>query len=503
MATKDLYPSIRPSLNLDFANSKVLDPRINFSRASAATYYDGKTVAKAEENLLLNSAILAAQSVTTRAEPYTLSFIGTGTVTLSGTSTAGPLVGTGAANRVSLTFTPTAGTLTLTVTGAVEQAQLEARSVATAYTPTTTQPITNYIPVLQTAPAGVPRFDHNPVTGESLGLLVEEQRTNIVLRSEDFTATAWSKAGFSIYADQMIAPDGTLSADLVEFSSSGQINSNGSAATVAGAHTFSFFVKPYAGLTGNSNFLIRNVTTATNLVIATLTWSSMTVSANGSITALPNGWYRISITAASGISAGDLILGYPISNGFAGLKFFLWGAQLESGSFPTSYNKTEASQVTRAADSAQMTGANFSSWYRQDEGTLVSESRSFGLSSATGAATTFGITDGSIANRVRCGNFTSNLTTVACDIGVGGVSQATFTNNYTGGFAKSSLSVKANDFYATLGGVTPSGDNVGSVPTVNQAQIGNSEVGRHLNGHIKRIAYYPKALPGNLQSLTA
>ena len=51
--TDSSRPNIRPSLNLDFAKSKVLDPRITFTRASAATYYDGKTVAKAEENLLL------------------------------------------------------------------------------------------------------------------------------------------------------------------------------------------------------------------------------------------------------------------------------------------------------------------------------------------------------------------------------------------------------------------------------------------------------------------
>lgn len=77
-------------------------------------------------NLLLNSAALATQSVTVSATAYTLSFEGTGTVTLSGVSSAGPLVGTGATDRVSLTFTPSAGTLTLTVSGTVAYANLEA-----------------------------------------------------------------------------------------------------------------------------------------------------------------------------------------------------------------------------------------------------------------------------------------------------------------------------------------------------------------------------------------
>jgi len=76
-------------------------------------------------NLLAGTDALATQTVAVTAVEHVLSFWGTGTVTLSGTSTAGPLVGTGANDRVSLTFTPTAGNLTLTVSGTVTNAQLE------------------------------------------------------------------------------------------------------------------------------------------------------------------------------------------------------------------------------------------------------------------------------------------------------------------------------------------------------------------------------------------
>jgi hypothetical protein len=93
----------------------------------------GRYPAGGRRNELNATASLATQNVTVTATQRTLSFKGTGTVTLSGTSTAGPLVGTGADDRVTLTFTPTAGALTLTVSGSVTDAQLELGSTATPY----------------------------------------------------------------------------------------------------------------------------------------------------------------------------------------------------------------------------------------------------------------------------------------------------------------------------------------------------------------------------------
>jgi hypothetical protein len=154
-------------LDLQFAATKTLDPRVTFTRASTGTFvgangtiqtaavdaprFDhnpttgeslGLLVEEARTNLLLNSATLSTQSVTVAAVANTLSFYGTGTVTLTGVSTAGPLVGTGANNRVSLTFTPTAGSLTLTVSGSVTNAQLEAGAFPTSYIPTTSATVT-------------------------------------------------------------------------------------------------------------------------------------------------------------------------------------------------------------------------------------------------------------------------------------------------------------------------------------------------------------------------
>lgn len=95
------------------------------------TYYY-PLVEPAATNLFLNNRAAVTQNVSVTAQAYTLSFFGTGTITLSGASTAGPLVGTGANDRVSLTFTPSAGTLTLTVSGTMDLVQIETGTVATS-----------------------------------------------------------------------------------------------------------------------------------------------------------------------------------------------------------------------------------------------------------------------------------------------------------------------------------------------------------------------------------
>lgn len=92
-------------------------------------------------NLVFPSAILTTQTRTVTAVSHTLSFYGTGTIVLSG-AFIGTLTGTGANNRVTLTFTPSAGSLILTVTGTITNAQLEIGAYSTSYIPTTTGSVT-------------------------------------------------------------------------------------------------------------------------------------------------------------------------------------------------------------------------------------------------------------------------------------------------------------------------------------------------------------------------
>jgi len=98
----------------------------------------GLLMEESRTNLVFPSATLTTQTRTVTAVAHTLSFYGTGTVVLSGTHVA-TVTGTGAyPTRTTLTFTPTAGSLIMTVTGSVTEAQLEAGAFATSYIPTTT-----------------------------------------------------------------------------------------------------------------------------------------------------------------------------------------------------------------------------------------------------------------------------------------------------------------------------------------------------------------------------
>ena len=128
-------------------SGNIVDVPANVARIDYSTGQPAILAEPQRTNIIFPSNIATTQTITVTAQAYTLSFYGTGSVTLSGVAT-GTLVGTGANNKVTLTFTPTAGSLTLTVTGSVTNWQLEAGSYATSLINTTTSAVTRNADVI-------------------------------------------------------------------------------------------------------------------------------------------------------------------------------------------------------------------------------------------------------------------------------------------------------------------------------------------------------------------
>jgi hypothetical protein len=407
MTTKNLYPNSVPSLDLNFAKLKRLDPRVTFTRASTGTYVGADGLVK-------------------------------------------------------------------------------------------------------TAASGVARFDHNGATGESLGLLVEEARTNLVTQSQTFST--WTLGNASITTNVTTSPDGTNNASKLIEDSTANIHRISRSIDPTGAHTISVFAKAaerniltlMPASTGGGDtpvyFNLSNGTISTSLGSAT----------SASIQGHPNGWYRCSVTDTMGG------FGYPFigvaavsgthsytGDGTSGI--YIWGAQLEAGSFPTSYIPTTTATVTRAADVASMTGTNFSSWYNVNQGTLFAALRLINTSQGGVIgpinSSNVDINEGLVIqastaqlralNYLDSGSTNNDIVNNTPAIGVNKIAVAgSTTDDATGVY-----------FNALTGLVNAS--RAQGFSNVAGLKIGDRG-GQRLNGTIARLAYYPVRLPdAQLQALTA
>ena len=603
MSIASLYPSINPSLLLDFANVKRLDPRITFTRTTTATYYDGVTTAKAEENLLLqsqafdnaawtktNTTVTAnattAPDGTSTAEAlfetavtnefrvnqscsatsglnYTISVYvkanGRNYVALydaqnsqgkyfdvtagGGGSVQGNFVGAPVSAsisyvgsdwyRCSMTVSNTSSSIAVRIyiantatnvnyAGDVTKglylwgAQVEQRSSATAYTATTSQAITNYIPVLQTASSGQARFDHNPTTGESLGLLIEEARTNACPYSE--AIGSWSAVNATAQSNVAIAPSGALTADKILPDATASVAHgwyNTITAAASTTYTASIFAKAaeysWLYLTEGNNV---TATAFFNLSTGALGTVSGTGSPSATITSVGNGWYRCSLTFTTAVGAtvaniqarvttADNTNSFTASSGTVGYSgIFVWGGQFETGSFATSYipNLTTGS-TTRNADAASMTGTNFSSWFNGGAGTVFTESLPI---SATGSSRVCAFSDGSSSNRILIIASTGNhLYVDALGSNVADLDGGTYSSSV---FNKQGSGYAVNDYAVTINGGAIASDSSGATPVgINVLYIGADSNGTSniLNGRIRKLAYYPiRVTNTQLQSLT-
>ena len=273
------------------------------------------------------------------------------------------------------------------------------------------------------------RFDYDPVTLAPKGLLIEEQRANLLLNS--------SLAGTNLATQNVTV--------------------------TAVAHTLSFY--------GTGNIVLSGTASAT------LTGT---------------GAYPTRSTLTFTPTAGTLTLTVTGTVQYA---------QLEIGSFATSFIPTAASQVTRAADVATIQGSNFYSWFNQNEGSIYANSETFSINDSR---TVYTISDGTLNNRIASAAAARyHLVVVATSTLQVDIDNGTYTNFE---YSKVAGAYKINDFASSLNSSTVGTDVVGLLPITNEMKIGSNSSGStsSLNGHIKQISYYPQRLSDSvLKGLTA
>jgi hypothetical protein len=353
------------------------------------------------------------------------------------------------------------------------------------------------------------------VTLAPKGLLIEEQRTNLVTYSEQFDNAAWTKLRASVNTDQTTSPDGIDNADAFIEDSSLNTHLVFSAASVSltsgTSYSLSLFVKAngrtQVRLAPSSNAPWSGTSPAAIFDLSTqvISGKSATVAAS-SITDYGNGWYRCSLTSTATTATANsgplqiqtCVAGAVSYQGDGTSGVYIWGAQAELGAFSTSYIPSVASQVTRAADNASMIGNNFARWYNVNAWTLYAEAENRnGIDNSTNYHFA-SISAGANANSqiTRLTGDTNRLQTFGSNGGTANQWALTTTTAIAkGAFAKIALGYALNDvgFTANAGAVLT--DSLAQIPFQNVLNIGATPTNAQLlNGCIKRIAFYPRRL---------
>lgn len=363
---------------------------------------------------------------------------------------------------------------------------------------------------LTSAAIDTTRFDYNPTTLEIKGLLIEGASTNTCLQSQTFDSVTWTKANSTVTADTTTAPDGTSTADsLVENSATNthgiQQNSVATIVPVGTTYTFSCYAKAGSGtrrvqlvfagasfspaLYSNFNFSTETLTLAAGVT--------------GSYTKLPNGWFRITVTATTNVDLQNIhviirladsdVAAFNSYTGDGSSSVFIWGAQVELGSVGSSYIPTVAASANRSADLLSITGANFSGFWNASEGTI----KFSGINDGDTSGLYMSIND-TTANEVISFGRTSS-TNVQTKITDGGVDQfdETLTGSADNSTIKMALGYKLNDCAGAVNGVLGTPDTSATIPTVSQIQFSGN------NWWLRDLSYYGSKLSnGSIRALT-
>ena len=397
----------------------------------------------------------------------------------------------------------------------------------TVLSETTTQIHREYAPTLKSvATAGAARFEYDPTDGQSegtsLGCLIEGQSTSLVTYSED--STQWTVNNHGSTANAAIAPDGTLTASLMVPNSTPAnryFYANTCTYSSGTTYTGSVFVKAAGNGFCQLVFPTANfgTTAYANYTLSGDGAVSAGSSATGTIEAVGNGFYRVSLTAtatASGSeatvivtdidSASDARFPNTTGNDYDGL--IVWGFQNEASSFASSYIKSNSgSTTTRASDQLSVATADIPG-FSEGVGTIVCETG--GVASATpDIQLAFGL-NGPASNNfftagVNNGGVTDTsvrvyLLTPDGDQAYLNAGTATVGTGY-----KLACRYELDNIAASMNGGTVVSDTSGKVPVgIDTLWVGELEGNYQLNSNIKRIAVYNEALTDtNLQALTS
>ena len=348
--------------------------------------------------------------------------------------------------------------------------QLEQFGSATEYFPTTDR-------------LDVPRLDYTNSSCPSI--LVEPQRTNLALYSEQFDNANWNNQAITLTANNTSAPDGNNTADSINISATfGEHNvySNAFTTTANTDYTFSYFIKKGTGryaaaaiyYVGAGFGAYATYDLNTNTLVASGAPNGTFTSSK--IETFDNGWVRISVTGKGNFTsiivdvdfrnAANLVPGVFFTG--ANETFSIWGAQLEAGSYATSYIPTVASSVTRNADVISKTG--ISSLIGQTEGTIFYDGY-FGNNTdeiylflqSTGST--------SIENSIY---LVKDGTGISFKVWVGVTPQVSIQG---GTFAlgqriKIAAAYKQNDFSLYINGTQIATDSLGNVPNCSNLHLG-------------------------------
>ena len=216
--------------------------------------------------------------------------------------------------------------------------------------------------LIKTAGVNEARYGYDPVTGEALGLLVEEQRTNLFPYSSypasASVAKGWNRINCDVYPNVAMAPDGTMTAAKAVVSVGASTTGNDGVGvfaapgvTSSATHTLTLYVKDAgAGYLRVRESITTGEIAKVNLTTGAITAEAGYTTATFTVTAtnVGNGWWRVAVVRTPTTTFGfNLKPGIDVGDGVSGI--YVWGAQVEAGAFPTSYIPTPATFTGRAS----------------------------------------------------------------------------------------------------------------------------------------------------------